>query len=129
MRQRELPVPIAESERRGEAMKGLCLILLAAALCGCTVTAISNRTRSQGESSAALRYQEMLHNLAMISADPNAIPAYTSISAGTARIDDSIAASPAAIWQVTKSGASSTNFFFEGLDVPGSRTMTETWTL
>ena len=68
------------------AMKTSCLLLLAVALSGCTVTAVSNRTRSQGESSTALRYQELLHNLAMISVDPTAVPAYTSIYSGTAEL-------------------------------------------
>ena len=66
--------------------------MLAAAtalLCtGCTTMALNRHTLSQGATPMDIRYSEVLENLAMVARDPAALPAYSSIFAGTAQITD-----------------------------------------
>jgi len=58
------------------------------ACAGCTTLALQRQTNSQAASPTDIRYQEVVDNLAMIAHDPAALPAYSSIFAGTAQITD-----------------------------------------
>jgi hypothetical protein len=68
---------------------GLLLLFCSSAACtGCTSLALERHTLSQAATPTDIRYQEVLENLAMIARDPAALPAYSSIFAGTAQITD-----------------------------------------
>jgi hypothetical protein len=70
-------------------MKCGVMLLIAALTCsGCTSLALQRQSNSQAATATDLRYQEVLDNLAMIAEDPYALPAYSSIFAGTAEITD-----------------------------------------
>jgi hypothetical protein len=75
--------------KAGIAMKSGHLLLLFLASCtGCTTLALERHTLSQGASPTEIRYQEVMDNLALVARDPFALPAYSSIFAGTAQITD-----------------------------------------
>jgi hypothetical protein len=67
---------------------GVALLLQLVACMGCTTLALERHTLSQGDSAQDVRYQEVLDNLAMVARDPYALPAYSSIFAGSAQITD-----------------------------------------
>lgn len=69
-------------------MKYGVLLLCTVACTGCTTLALERHTLSQVASPTDIRYQEVLDNLAMVASDPAALPAYSSIFAGTAQITD-----------------------------------------
>jgi hypothetical protein len=67
---------------------GLLLVALASACTGCITPALERHTLSQGKSPTAIRYQEVLDNLAIVAQNPASLPAYSSIFAGTAQVTD-----------------------------------------
>jgi hypothetical protein len=67
---------------------GMLLLTSVLACTGCTTLALKRHTLSQQASPTDIRYQEVLDNLAMVAHDPAALPAYSSIFAGTAQITD-----------------------------------------
>jgi hypothetical protein len=69
-------------------MKYAMLLACLIACTGCTTRALQRHTLSQAASPIDIRYQEVLDNLAMVARDPAALPAYSSIFAGTAQITD-----------------------------------------
>jgi hypothetical protein len=69
-------------------MKYGVLLVCTAACTGCTTLALERQTLSQAATPTDIRYQEVLENLAMVARDPAALPAYSSIFAGTAQITD-----------------------------------------
>jgi hypothetical protein len=64
------------------------LLVCAAASTGCTTLAVERHALSQAATPTDIRYQEVLDNLAMVARDPSALPAYSSIFAGTAQVTD-----------------------------------------
>jgi hypothetical protein len=66
----------------------LMLLSTMLACTGCTTIALERHTLSQEMTPTDIRYQEVLDNLAMVAHDPAALPAYSSIFAGTAQITD-----------------------------------------
>src|ERR1700722_321278 len=70
-------------------MKSAIMLLASVWACaGCTSIALERHTLSQAASPTDIRYQEVMDNLAMVARDPYALPAYSSIFAGTAQIAD-----------------------------------------
>jgi hypothetical protein len=69
-------------------MKYGLLLLPMLACTGCTTLALERHTLKQEATPTDIRYQEVLDNLAMVAHDPSALPAYSSIFAGTAQITD-----------------------------------------
>jgi hypothetical protein len=67
---------------------GMLLLTSMLACTGCTTLALERHTLLQEASPTDIRYQEVLDNLAMVAHDPAALPAYSSIFAGTAQITD-----------------------------------------
>jgi hypothetical protein len=107
-------------------------ILVFALLSGCTSVALRNGTLSQGESAVDVRYQEVVENLALLYANPTALPAYSSIFAGTVDINDTLQINPATTWQRSQpvaNGPFVTVFNNQVLDVPATRTVKQNWTL
>jgi hypothetical protein len=63
--------------------------IVAWSLCaGCTSLAVKRHALNQEQTSTDIRYQEVLDNLALVAHDPFALPAYSSIYAGSAFIQD-----------------------------------------
>jgi hypothetical protein len=113
-------------------MKPYCWVLLVVSLSGCINTALRRDTVSLAETSMELRYREVMQNLALIDANPEALPAYTSIFAGTADLTDSIQAAPTTTWQrsqLVAKGPFVTLFSQQSLDLPASRTLKDNWQL
>jgi hypothetical protein len=70
-------------------MRSTLALISAVLVCaGCTSTALERQTLSQEMSPTDIRFQEVVDNLAMVAHDPNTLPSYSSIYAGTAQITD-----------------------------------------
>lgn len=103
---------------------GALIILLIVTGSGCTSLALKRQAINQIETSADLRYKEVLDNLALFSDNPNSLPAYTLILSGTTKVlDQGSIGSAANIGRETvgKAGATVTHFQSETLDIPGQR--------
>ena len=102
--------------------------LLAFTLCsGCLVDASKRESLSQIETSMDMRYREVVENLAMIYANPAALPSYSSIFYGTLNMQDSVMVSPTTSW--ARNAVGTVRFSSQTLDIPVSRQVTENWSL
>jgi hypothetical protein len=66
----------------------MLLLVCALASSGCIASALERYTLAQQATPTDIRYQQVLDNLAMVANNPSALPAYSSIFAGTAQITD-----------------------------------------
>jgi hypothetical protein len=108
------------------------ILLLASALAstGCTTLALERHTLAQGHSIADLRYFEVLQNLALVAHDPSALPAYSSIFAGTAQVVDGGQLSSGTLWVVKGiMGSNRYGFLSETATPQLTRTVSENWSL
>jgi hypothetical protein len=123
-----VPNALAESK---EMKTWLLPVALVGLLSGCTSWALERSTIRHAESASALRYQEVLDNLAMIHVNQFALPAYSSIYAGAADVTDNLKATSATAWARTAAKPSGfmTAFLSGSIDVLGSRADRNTWTL
>jgi hypothetical protein len=64
----------------------VCLVLLVAA--GCADLQLRRSTARQASTLTSLQYQQVLNNLAMLHADPTALPALIALKSGTAQVAD-----------------------------------------
>jgi hypothetical protein len=114
-----------------EMSRWIFALTLAALGTGCTSTALERRTRFLGESAADLRYKEVIDNLAMIAANHWALPAYSSIYAGSARISDTVSVIPsgAIAREAIKQGGTFTTLDSKMIEVQAQRMVTDNWTL
>jgi len=98
---------------------------------GCTGLALERGALAHAESSSDLRYREAIENLALVYSNPDTLPAYSSIFAGTTDISDSVQVSSTTTWARTllKPIGSTTGFATQTLDIPSSRTIKKNWTL
>ena len=111
-------------------MKLCSLVVVCAVACtGCTTLSLERQTLAQAASSGALRYQEVLNNLAMIANDPSALPAYSSIFAGTASVTDMGQFTSTTVWQHLKDVAVQNGFGSEAINPQISRAVLENWSL
>ena len=76
------------SHKGARTMKYGMLLTSMLACAGCMTQALERHTLAQEASPTEIRYREVLDNLAMVAHDPAALPAYSSIFAGTAQITD-----------------------------------------
>jgi hypothetical protein len=92
--------------------------------------ALERHTLAQGESVAELRYLEVVDNLALVARDPGALPAYSSIFAGTAQVTDTAQFGTTLVWLV-KGIMSSVSYglFTEAANPQLSRSVSENWSL
>jgi hypothetical protein len=104
------------------------LVVLASVMgvSGCTTFSLTQHTLAQVGTAADLRYHEVLDNLAMVAADPSALPVYSSIYAGSASVTDNAQVMSTTIWQHVV-GAS--GFASEAANPQATRTVLENWTL
>jgi hypothetical protein len=99
---------------------------------GCTSVALKRATVAHAESSTDLRYREVMENLAMIAANPAALPAYSSIYAGTTDVNDIVKATSTSVWSrmALQHPLRYVSFFStETADFMGSRAVKSNWTL
>jgi hypothetical protein len=80
----------------------LFLIVIVITCSGCTMVALRRATLSQVDSAVDLRYREIVENLALLADDPNALPFYASIYAGTCQIQDTMSLGETTLWQHAK---------------------------
>ena len=113
---------------RASRARAPVLLVAAAVLCqGCTTAALKRRTVELSESSANLRYREMMENLAMLRNNPWALPSFSSIYAGTTDLSDTATVNLPLVPYVS---AAALKTLFQGtLDVSASRAVRENWTL
>ncbi len=110
----------------------VCLILtLLIVSSGCTNLALKRATISQAESTANLRYQEVIENLAMIASNPELLPAYSSMYSTTSDINDIGKASSTSVWtrNAMKAARFATFFSQQTADFSGSRAVKNNWSL
>jgi len=67
---------------------GIVLLISVLSCTGCQALALKRCTLEQGATPTDIRYQEVLDDLAMVAHDPYALPAYSSIFAGSAVVTD-----------------------------------------
>ncbi len=84
-----------------------CLVgILIVGCAGCTMMSLERHTVAQTDSAVALRYHEVLDNLALIAKDPSALPSYASIFSGTIFVQDQGQLGSTNIWPFTGAVAS-----------------------
>jgi hypothetical protein len=108
------------------------LALVPLVVVGCTNLALERHTLRQIETVSDLRYKEALGNLALFSAEPWSLPAYTTIYAGTSRLSDTGTIGPSTVVGrevIGKTTATMTKFQSGVVDAFGQRNVTQTWTL
>ncbi len=113
-------------------MRTYLFVLIFVVSPGCTSVALKRATVSHANSSTDLRYQEVIENLAMSAANPDILPAYSSIYAGTTDINDNVRATSASVWARTalQHPLRFTQFFStQTADFLGSRAVKSNWTL
>jgi hypothetical protein len=103
-------------------MKGPTALLLVALFAGCTHTQLRFNTLHQAQVVHEIHEQQVLDNLAMFVGDPNAVPFFTVVGAGTAAVSDTANASVPLGW--IKAGFQSV-----GLTISGIRLSQENFTL
>jgi hypothetical protein len=108
-------------------MKAFIGLLTLTLFSGCLVDAAKRESVSQIATSMDMRYREVIENLAMIYANPDALPAYSSIYYGTINMQDTVMVSPTTTWARNAAGA--VLFSSQALDIPASRQVTENWSL
>jgi hypothetical protein len=106
-------------------------MLLLVSISGCTSWALERTTISQAESAMDLRYRQVIENLALVNANPTALPAYSTIFSGTADVNDNVKLTSVTSWARTavKPFGFMTAFSTESVDVLGSRAIKNTWAL
>lgn len=90
---------------------------------------LKRHTISQAQSSADLRYHEVLENLALVYENPAALPAYCSIYYGTTDIMDTIPVTAGSTWSRMLTPHPFTVFTGQSLDFNTSRSIKKNWTL
>ena len=88
---------------------------------GCITSELRKETLKQSQSSVDTRYREVMENLAVLYANPEALPSYSSIYAGTSDLSDTFQATSATTWQKS--------FNNQYLDIPLQRAVKDTWDL
>jgi hypothetical protein len=108
------------------------LLILASVLAtaGCTTLSLERHTLAQSESVSDIRYHEVMDNLAMIANNPAALPAYSSIFAGTAQVTDTLSFASTTVWQAKGVSGNTKQGFFTETAIPlVSRNVVENWSL
>lgn len=104
-------------------MKNACTVfLLTAFFTGCTHTQLRFNTLHQAQAVHEIHEQQVLDNLAMFVGDPNAVPFFTVVGAGTAAVSDTANAATPLSWVRT-------GFQSVGLSISGTRLSQENFTL
>jgi hypothetical protein len=105
----------------------LAALIALTLLPGCTWTALRQETVDLAGAGSDLRYREVIENLAMTSANPWTLPAYSSIYAGAMDVSDSVGVGGTSTW--VHSLPNPSGFSSQTLDVPASRNVKGNLTL
>jgi hypothetical protein len=98
----------------------LFVLIAITSMCGCTSQRLRTSIVSQTSTLTELQYQQVLGNLAMLSIDPDALPAHANLRDGSAQIQDNGQAGVGATLTHTSEATPA---------VSGSRTVVEQWGL
>jgi hypothetical protein len=104
--------------------KWLLAALLLSCTSGCTNFALERRTVNQAMSVTDLRYQEVLNNLAALSANPGTLPSFSLIGSGAVNVSDMAKLDSMTVWQGAIRG-----FTSEAGTLTASRSPDQSWTL
>jgi hypothetical protein len=109
-----------------ETIMGRWTLTAAAMACivGCTNISLERRTVNQAISVTAFRYQEVLDNLALVSANRGALPSFSIIGAGGVSVADMAKVDSTTVWDGALRGFNS-----EALTLGASRSPDQSWTL
>jgi hypothetical protein len=105
-------------------VKALGTLLLGTLCTGCTTLALENSTLAQIQTIGDLRDREVLHCLAQVAADPDALPSFAVSSDGTTRITDQVSFGAITTWSRAVNG-----FSMQSLSANPSRSPLGTWTV
>jgi hypothetical protein len=93
----------ADGTAMAQHFKTFLVMTLVISCVGCTMVTLRRETLSQVDSAVDLRFREIIENLALLADDPNALPFYASIYAGTSQITDTMSFGETTLWQRAKS--------------------------
>jgi hypothetical protein len=110
-------------------MKVWLLALLSCTCTGCTMMSLERHTLGQTESAIDLRYREVMHNLALIAADPSSLPSYASIFSGTVTVTDQQQVISTTIWQHMKGAGGQEGFASQAANPSVNRQIIQNWNL
>ena len=99
-------------------------LLLGSCCVGCTTASLERHTLAQVNTLSELRDNEVLHCLAQVAADPDALPSLAISSDGITRVSDSVTISATTTWTRTLKG-----FASESLLGNANRSPQGTWTV
>jgi hypothetical protein len=107
-------------------VRHVALLLLAmAASTGCTSYKLRTSIVNQAGTLTELQYQQVLGNLAMLSVDPDALPAHATLRDGSAQIQDYGALTASGAWGNSEGFRLATG----SPSLSGSRTVVEQWSM
>jgi hypothetical protein len=108
-------------------------LFLAVALTGCTHVALQNNTVQTTDTLADLQYQQVLDNLARFQDDPDSVPSFAIVTAGTASVNDQFGSGISPTYSPTLSnaqqGAGALPILSLLFPLSVQRTVTENWSL
>lgn len=108
-------------------------LFLAAALTGCTHVALRNNTVETTDTLADLQYQQVLDNLARFQDDPDTVPSFAVVTAGTVTVNDQFGTGISPTYSPTLTNAQQAGGALPILSLlfPTSvqRTVSENWSL
>ena len=112
-------------------MRFVVPIVIICCSAGCTSDALKRATLAHAFSSTDYSYREVMENLAMIANNPSALPAYSTVYAGTTDVNDIVNATSKSAWTRTalEHPARLVTFFAQTADFMGSRAVKSNWTL
>lgn len=108
------------------ALRRFIVLSMSICACGCTHIALRNNTVNQMQTVHDLQQQQVLDNLAMFAANPDAYPYFSLPTTGTCAITDAGSLTESTTW--ARSGKALI-LSSVGVDPSVSRTAAETWTL
>lgn len=94
------------------------LLIVALFSTGCVAFSLERRTVNQILSITDFRYQEVLHSLAVVAANPAVLPPYTLISDGTAQVTDTATLTSQTLWNRTVNSFSTETLMAQWLRNP-----------
>jgi hypothetical protein len=91
-------------------MRTMFLLLLTVGSCGCSSIALRSYTTNQSLSVADMRYQEVLHNLALIAHNQGNLPSFAVVSTGAANVSNTLSGDANTVINESVNGFSSEAF-------------------
>jgi hypothetical protein len=109
---------------------GLPVLLIVAVCTGCTTLSTERHTTGLNGTVMDLRYREVMDDLAMVANDPNAVPSFSTMYAGTTQVTDAGQIGSTTIWTTAPFlGQMSSGYNSEAVNPLLSRMIVENWSL